>query len=259
MFVCNTLSELENKVETENNVIKVEPTKIDIHNIRIERQKRNDILASQSIIDKKLTKKNINIKEYKRLIKSYEEKGYTEKDILDKCEVDDMFLHSISRNISINASRQGTRDELLQLITVNSTSSKFGICIEKLNKDDFIPTKNGKIVCKSDVIKESIKKIECLKSFDARISGKIEGWVSAKLVIGKGGHQDNVFEEEDTLCAWFMNFGGKEQRLIVLIDTDLFPKVEELKEKYKNIENILIGNHEEVQRYIIDNYSLSSK
>ena len=239
-----------------DSVIKLEPTKIDIHNIRIERQKYNDILASKSIVCGKLDKQNINIEEYKMLIKSYEEKGYIEKDVLDKCKIDDMFLHSISRNISINASRQGTKDEGLQLSTVNSTSSKLGIFIEKLNKDDFRPVKTGEIVCKND---KSIQKNDCLKSFDARIKGKIEGWVFAKLVIGCGGHQDNVFEEGHTLCDWFIKFGRNEQILIILIDTDLISKVDELKKKYKNIENILIGNHVEVQQYIIDNYSLSSK
>lgn len=61
----------------------------------------------------------------------------------------------------------------------------------------------------------------CLKSFDVKINGKIAGWVFAKIVIGNGGHQDNVFEET---C----NFGDKNDIYIVLIDTNLKIKFESI-------------------------------
>jgi hypothetical protein len=56
----------------------------------------------------------------------------------------------------------------------------------------------------------------CLKSFDA------------KIVIGNGGHQDNVFEETCNFCEWVLNFGDKNDIYIVLIDTNLKIKFESI-------------------------------
>ena len=93
-----------------------------------------------------------------------------------------------------------------------------------------------------------------MKSFDGRIRGKVEGWVFAKVVFGTGGHQDNVFEEADTLCEWVNTFGNINHIYVALIDTDLHVKFIVLKEKYQNVSNLIIANHVEFQEYIQNNY-----
>jgi vacuolar-type H+-ATPase subunit F/Vma7 len=83
--------------------------------------------------------------------------------------------------------------------------------------------------------------------------------IFAKIVIGSGGHQDNVFEEASTLCEWIIKFSDKNDIYIILIDTDLLHKFDRLKENYSNIDNLIIGNHIEIQQYFIDNYSICNK
>ena len=80
---------------------------------------------------------------------------------------------------------------------------------------------------------KKILKDECLKSFDGKISGKLFGWLFAKVVFGSGGHQDNVFEEADNLCCWVKKFHRDSENLfVILIDTDLEDKFNKLKSKY---------------------------
>jgi len=40
-----------------------------------------------------------------------------------------------------------------------------------------------------------------LKSFDAKISGIINGWIFAKITYTNGGHQDNVFVRSSSICS----------------------------------------------------------
>jgi hypothetical protein len=225
----------------------ISPIIIDFSNVRQERQRINNLLAIDSIIKNNLTK-NINIKEYNRILTELE---ITQDALLNKCNNDNLFLILLASKIAINASRQGVKDEELQINTCNITSSKFNIIIEKLSVSEFRPTKSGEIVSN---IKMNNKN-DCLKSFDAKISGIITGWVFAKVVFGNGGHQDNVFEEAYTYCEWIIKYGNKNELFIVLIDTNLNAKFEELKQKYINISNIIIGNHIAIQQYFIDNYA----
>ena len=74
---------------------------------------------------------------------------------------------------------------------------------------------------------------------------------------GSGGHQDNVFEEMDTMCNWWKEFKKKENTddiLVILIDTDLTSKFNRLKNKYSDIANIKVCNHIGLQQYIIDTF-----
>ena len=92
----------------------------------------------------------------------------------------------------------------------------------------------------------------CLKSFDAEISGKINGFVCAKVCYGSGGHQDNVFEEMDTVCEWWKKYKfNTNEILVILIDTDLEKKQLRLKEKFIDIDNIKIFNHIEFQHHLL--------
>lgn len=232
----------------------IQPIRIDILNLRQERQSRNDRLCLESLRKKEISK-NINIKAFGIVIKVLE---LTKTQILSKCEEDACFAKLLALKVSINASRQGISDEILQINCCNITSSKFGIFFNKLHSKQYRPLKSGCIVSAEQIKEENISKNDCLKSFDAKIEGKVQGWVFAKVVIGRGGHQDNVFEEASQLCEWVKKFGCKEELYVVLVDTDHLTKLQELQEKFaeSTYTNLLIGNHISVQEYFIENYSL---
>lgn len=114
---------------------------------------------------------------------------------------------------------------------------------------------DGSIVSKQ--FKKNIKD-KTLKSFDAKISGVINGFMFAKIVYGSGGHQDNVFEEANNLCEWIVKFHKNNELLFVLIiDTDLLIKFNKLKDYYKDIKNIIISNHYDFQKYISSNFPIN--
>jgi hypothetical protein len=239
-------------VENENKLVpKNKPIVLNFQNYREERQRLNDILAFESI-QKKDLKNHINIKAWQRVKNRL---NMSNDELLEKCHYDMDFAKVVSMQISINASRQCTKDEETQILTCNITSSKYGINITKLNTTDFRPTKTGCIITNIELHAHNILKADCLKSFDAKITGIKNGWVFAKVVFGSGGHQDNVFEEIHTFCEWIIHYGEKNDLFIILIDTNLTAKIEEVYKKYGNIENIKIGNHVEIQQYFIDTYS----
>jgi len=168
--------------------------RVDYGNIREYRQKINNKLVFNAIKSKDLTKLHtlINMNEYKRVLADVE---LTESELVELCVANDTMNTILSGRISKKSSRQGKMDETSQLNVINSVSSKYGVNVDILNYNDFRPTKDGRIVSKKDVKDNKIKLCNCLKSFDGKISGKITGWVFAKIVFNTGGHQDNVLRK----------------------------------------------------------------
>lgn len=236
----------------------ITPISIDIFNIRQERQKNNYSIAIKRIKEGDFNN-DINIQEYKRVLNELLIYNINENELLNECKTNIIVKSILAGRIAINASRQGIKDEVIQIETINITTSKIGINIIKLSPNLYRPTKLGEILVNTEIKKRNINLSDCLKSFDAKITGKISGWIFAKIVIGSGGHQDNVFEEASTLCEWIIKFSDKNDIYIILIDTDLLHKFDRLKEKYSNIDNLIIGNHIEIQQYFIDNYSICNK
>ena len=153
------------------------------------------------------------------------------KQLLNKCADDLLFAKVVARQISKMASRQGTKDESFILKKCNETTSKVGIYIENLSTTAFRPTKDGRILPNNQYKQSGLKKNDCLKSFDAKISGLVKGWVFAKVAFGEGGHQDNVFSEAHEFVEWADKYGTSDELYIVLVDTDLNHKFKELKQK----------------------------
>jgi hypothetical protein len=174
----------------------------------------------------------------------------SEEMLLRKCDDDDFAL-LLSGRISINASRQGTKDELYILYKCNITTSLFGVYINILSNNEYRPTRKGKII--NAIEYRKMKKHECLKSFDGRISGKINGWIFAKITLSSGGHQDNVFSEAHEMCRWCIEYGNIDLLFVILIDTDLKKEFDLLQKEYQ-IKNLLITNHIGLQEYIINNF-----
>lgn len=223
------------------------PTILNFQDIRSERQQFNDMLVYEDIKQKQINQ-NVNQSEYKRTIES---SGITQEHFLEKCQEDDIFAKVVSGRISKKASRQGNKDEELQINTINKSVSKFGINVKSLSKDAFRPTKSGDILSKKEYNEKHVSKNDCYKSFDGIIDGKINGWIFAKVVFGEGGHQDNVFEEADALCNWIIQY-DKTEYFIILIDTNLDAKFEALRSKYQPRQNILIGNHITIQELLFN-------
>ena len=232
--------------------IKSTPRVINFVEERKNRQKNNNKKTENAIRSKDINNlhKVCNKLELQRIL---DEKNITIQQLIDSCENNDLAIEFLARNIAINSSRQGSKDEVEQIQVCHETAIKYGITIEPLPNDALRPCKNGTIITKQE-FKLLKDKNSCLKSFDAEIKGQKNGYVFAKVVYGNGGHQDNVFEEAYTFADWVSNFGNTDLLYVLLIDTDLAIKFEQLKIKAAEQKNLLVVNHVEFQQYIIDNY-----
>lgn len=214
--------------------------KIDFKTMRENRQKKNEVSAQDFLLGKNKDKKSINYKKYRELIKDLEIK---EELFLKKCQEDLLFAKISSKYIAKISSRQGSKDEDLQINTLNEFSENYGIELSSLKNNLYYPSECGEIL--------NIKNKKH-KSFDGKISGKIKGFIFAKVVYGKGGHQDNVFIEATNLCEWIKTKNKTDNIFLFLIDTDDLKKFELLKKHASK--NILITSHIEFQEFIKDNY-----
>ena len=243
----------------DNNLIvkkDIVPIELDCKDLRIKRQENNDNIVLEALLNENTTEKQLktvsNEKELYRVLKSAQ---ITFEQFMKKCREDRIFAIVVAGRISINASRQGAKDEDFILQTCNETSRKFGIEIINLPNTEARPTKDGKILSKKEYEKSEFKKNDCLKSFDGRIVGKISGWIFAKITINNGGHQDNAFEEAHCMGDWIVKYGKPEELYVLLIDTDLTDQFNELQQKYhKN--NLLVVNHIDFQQYLINEYNV---
>jgi len=252
--VCNIKHSVKTEPQCNKTVPKPVPIELDFKDIRLVRQQNNNKIVFNNIKtnDREAFDKNINLNEFERTLQDLE---LTKEDFFQKCQNDPLFCKLSARTISKNASRQCTKDETEQLRTCNFTSQKCGVFINNLSSTEIRPTKDGTLVSNDDMKKNKIQKDCCLKSFDASLSGRMNGFISSKISFGAGGHQDNVFEEQETFAEWWKSYkSNTNDMLIILIDTDLKDKFLRIKEKYNNIQNIMVCNHIELQKYIIDKY-----
>lgn len=232
----------------------IQPCKIDCRNLRTARQRINNEVVFRAIQGNNMSifKKNINSKEFGRVLL---EVGISEQCLLERCQLDTTLNRVLSGRISKNASRQGTSDEETQLKICAQTATQLGITITNLSSVAYRPTKSGDILSHTQMKQRNIPKDVCLKSFDGKISGTVDGWIFAKIVYGSGGHQDNVFEEADILGNWVDTYQHDcTDIFVILIDTDLDAKLKCLQKKYKTVSNLFIGNHVEFQEYLIATY-----
>ena len=233
----------------------VSPIVLDCKALRSERQENNNKKVLEALLNPAMTEKQlkpvINTKELERTLASL---GFTYDQFILKCREDRAFAVLAASHISMDASRQGAKDENVVLQACNETTKKFGIEIANIPNTEARPSKCGKILSKDEYKKSGLKKNDCLKSFDGRITGKVSGWIFAKITYLDGGHQGNVFEEAHCMGEWFVKYGQPEEIYVLLIDTDLIAQFNELRERYhKN--NVLVVNHVEFQHYLINLYN----
>jgi ribosomal protein L25 (general stress protein Ctc) len=78
----------------------------------------------------------------------------------------------------------------------------------------------------------------------------LNGWIFAKVVYGKGGHQDNVFVEAHEFGEWVLKHGNDDELYVLMIDTDLSLQFNALKKKF-DMKNIMVCNHVDFQRILL--------
>lgn len=246
-------------MENQHTSVPPTPKYCDFRKRRKNRQKANHDKVLQSLNDNNIDdfNKHVNQKELARTLEYLDMS--TVEELMTICQEDECCAKLVSLHLSKNATRQGSKDEALQLEICNETMSPYGITVENLSATHARPTKDGRIVNREQA--RQLPRSECLKSFDGKIQGKMNGYTAAKVVYGNGGHQDNVFEEMYTLAEWWKKYKPvdpinpmQNEFLVILIDTDL--NISSLKEKYEQVSNILVFNHYEFQKYVIDNYNL---
>ena len=250
-------------VETKENIVfkSISPILIDFKSLRPDRQKINNKLLFDAIKNKNIENihKFSNENELNRVL---DETNISFNDLIIRCSNDDFCNIILSGRISKKSNRQGTLDENTQIEVCKKIANEHGINIQNLNTIAYRPHKNGEIITPEMMKMRNISKDECLKSFDGQITGKMNGWLFAKIVFGSGGHQDNVFEEADNLCKWVVDFHkvvdfhNVANIYVILIDTDLDKKMKILQNKYQEHKNLIITDHYGFQKYIIDNYIL---
>lgn len=226
------------------------PKKLNFSEIRKDRQKENVNNVLNALINKNINKlkENSNLKELDRYLCDTK---ITIDTILNKCEFDKLYAYTLAKLIAKNATRQGCKDEDLQIDTCAKLAAKLDIKIENLPNNKYRVSKlSSKIYTNNDVKIGIIDKSQCLKSFDGRItSSKVNGWIFAKVCFGDGGHQDNVFREEIEFCEWVLKYGNLDELYVVLIDSDKPNKLQSFARP-----NLFIGNHFEFQKYLISKF-----
>ena len=248
----------ENLVNSRETLI---PISLDIKNLREHRQVETNLSLCKLLKEENFSTPELyklcNKKALERLLNFTSRQtgnNFTLKDFHNKCRDDNIYLHSIVQGISINSARQGSKDETTVLNACNHITSKYGVIIEQLPNDSIRAHKySKKLITKEEYNKGegNYKKNDCLKSFDAKISGKKDGYIFAKVVLGSGGHQDNVFEEAHNFGDWANQYGEKEKLYIILIDTDQEKQYNELKTKFKDVLIVHVVNHIELQNLLI--------
>ena len=219
-----------------------------IRQFKTNRDLAESIAHSENVFDRDL-KKLINFKSLDRLAELLQ----TDREsIYEKCKADYEYALTVAHGTSILASRQGSKDESFVIEEIDKHTSKIGVYVKALNNQDLRPTKDGKLLTKNEFEKSGLSKLDCLKSLDGVINGAVTGYIFAKIVFGEGGHQDNVFHEASQFGDWAKEYGDTDKVYVILIDTDLQNKYNELKEKYDSA-NVWVVNHIEFQQRLGNN------
>ena len=161
--------------------------KSDLSKVRINRQKKTNRDLAETILytdftDKDL-KKLINFKSLDRLAELLQT---DRKSIYEKCKADYEYALTVAHGTAILASRQGSTDERYVLEQLNSVTSEVGIFIQSIGNQDLRPVKSdGRLLTKKEYKNSGLTKLQCLKSIDGTISGKINGYIFGKICFGE--------------------------------------------------------------------------
>ena len=179
---------------------------VDVINIKKERQEKNYQLC---LLGRFIDKGTFNPKALERFL------NYTKITVSEI--LSDPTLHrSAVFACAIDANRQGGKDEHFILNGINEQYKN--ITIKNLTATDARPMSNGKIFDKKQIKEYGLTKEDGLKTFDFEILGNVQGWGTAKVKNGNGGHQDNVTREMLEWIEWVNTFGKKDLIYVSLLD-----------------------------------------
>ena len=211
-----------------------------ISDLRSDRQDLNYRLAIESNFEQ-----CVNDKALDRLCKKL---GMTKQQVVQKALQDEPFATVVAMAVAINASRQGTKDEAREV-------KKHGIDIRNYTTNEKVPIRESSQVLSRAQAKRKYDSHLLMKSFDfgGKIcdNKKIEGF--AKVCIGAGGHQDNVFHEASEFLKWAAAHGSTDTVYAALIDTDQKKITNNLKRLEQELgnQNLWVVNHKELQERLI--------
>lgn len=226
----------------------------DLSKVRQVRQQKTNTNLAETLcyteFNEKDLKSLINFKSLDRLAQLLDsDRNY----LYEKCTQDYEFALTLAHGCAILASRQGSKDESFVLEEIDKHTSQFGVYIKALNNQDLRPCKDGQVLNKKQFKESGLSKLDCLKSFDGVINGAVCGYIFAKIVFGEGGHQDNVFHEAAQFGDWVQQYGEDDKIYVILIDTDLKSKYDDLCSKYDS-DNLWVVDHVEFQQRL-NNYA----
>ena len=211
--------------------------KCNVSNMRESRQNQNIKLCLEGRFQDRGT---YNPKALSRFCKSV---NVTVEDILK----DERLHQSAALYCAKLATRQGNKDEDFILDGIDKQFKN--IHIENLSSTELRPMNDGRILTHHQMLREGLTKEDGLKSFDFTISGNLEGYGTAKVVVDGGGHQDTVQREMMDFIQWVNKYGKDKLKYVCLIDGN-----EPDDSLYSLIEgnNIWVVNHIEFQKRLAE-------
>lgn len=224
--------------------------KIDVVKLRKEKQVINYDRISSILKDGNLSvlKRECNTKELCRVL-SYLD--LTEVELIKMTKNNSVIRKLCAMKIAKMATRQGISLESVILSGISNSLSRHKISIRSLGVNEIRPLRNGGIISGKELrTKKMSKNFDTLKSIDGSISGRIEGYIFAKVLTGdSGGHQDNVVREARDFMEWALKEDEK-KFYIALIDGDHTHKGLQELMKYES-NNVWICDHIEFQNRIV--------
>lgn len=135
----------------------INPVKLDFNNLRFIRQKinNNNVYNSIKNKNKELLYKYCNKKELDRVLKETE---LNIEELILECSKNDITNKILSGRISIKSSRQGSKDESIQIDLCQNIANNFKINIINLNSKQYRPTKDGQIITEKEMKEKKLKK-----------------------------------------------------------------------------------------------------
>jgi len=226
-----------------NKIFEVE----DLASIRARRQIEN----WDRTIENNFKGESVNPKAMTRVLEYF---GLSIGELEKELQVNPPFKKALALYTSVNASRQGTRDEKYILEGIARRMEMDDIFIESYTTDAKVPIRSGQVLPRSEA-KKKYSKDQMLKSFDfgGKVSYNINIEGFAKVFLGKGGHQDNVRIETEEFIKWADLHGESNTIYVALIDTDQEDTFQNLKTlaKKKGNDNIWVENHKTLQHRLI--------
>ena len=215
--------------------------------IRQSRQERTEKKISEilfyGISNIDAIKEFINITKFERLCDRWGDKP---KDVFSRCEGDEFTSNWVASCLAKEAHRQSSKDEKWIIESIGEEVEQCGVNVKQLSNTELRPASDGQMYNKREFDRSGLNKREGLKTIDALITGKVNGYITQKLLVGEGGGQDNVLVEMYDFAKWSVKYGKSDEVYVCLVDTDRKDDYNILKEKYDS-GNVWVVNHTELQ------------